>query len=83
MKPAQMIRAVAVLDLLITLPLALPVFADVYLVQLLSGFGLLDTPALPLPLPLTTSLFCNLAGVPGGWWKGAGRRARGQRGRAG
>lgn len=71
--PAAMIpwvRRIAVFDLIVTAPLALPVL-NVYVVAwLFSGFGLLGSPAVWLPLPLSTVLFCSLAGLLGILWNG-------------
>ncbi len=72
MNPQQWrwVRAVAVFDLIATGLLAVPVWSDHVLAWLLSGFGLLGSPADWLPLPLTTSIFLNLAGLLGVLWNG-------------
>lgn len=64
------VRAFAIFDLIITGSLAIPVLSDYVLAFLLSGFGLLGSPSALLPMPLTTMIFCNLAGVLGVLWNG-------------
>ena len=64
------IRAVAVFDLAVTLPMAVPGLSEVYLAWLLSGFGLLHSPAVWLPAPLTTAVFVVLAGILAVLWNG-------------
>jgi hypothetical protein len=65
------IRAVALFDLAATLPLAIPIFSGYWLALLFSGFGLAGSPSDHLPMPQTTLLFCNLAGILGVLWNGA------------
>ncbi|MGH8460053.1 MAG: hypothetical protein ACRESS_00455 [Stenotrophobium sp.] len=64
------VRRVAWFDLIVTAPLALPVLNDHVVALLFSGFGLLGAPAAWLPLPLSASLFCSLAGLLGILWNG-------------
>jgi hypothetical protein len=66
----RMVRMVALFDLLVTAPLALPELSNAWVALLLSGFGFLGSPSAWLPLPLTTSLFCVLAGILGVLWNG-------------
>lgn len=68
--PPRWIRAVAVFDLAVTLPLAIPWLSDFWVVLLLSGFGVTGQPAQWLPLPLSTSIFAVLAGVLAVLWNG-------------
>ena len=65
------IRAVALFDLAVTLPMALPGLSEVYAAWLLSDFGLLQSPAAWLPLPLTAAVFVVLAGILAVLWNGA------------
>lgn len=65
------IRAVAAFDLLVTLPMAVPGLSECYTAWLLSGFGLLQSPASWLPLPLSTAVFVVLAGILAVLWNGA------------
>lgn len=66
----QAVRAVALLDLAMTLPLVVPVLGERWLALLLSGFGLLgDTGAL-LPLSMAAVVGCHLSGVLGALWNG-------------
>lgn len=71
--PARMcaVRAVALFDLAVTLPLALPVLGAWWVAILLSGFGLLDHPRDYLPLTATMMVFVHLAGVLGALWNSA------------
>lgn len=64
------VRVVALVDLLFTAPLAIPEFSNAYVALLLSGFGLLGPASAYVPLPLTTSVFCVLAGILGVLWNG-------------
>jgi hypothetical protein len=65
------VRLVAVFDLLVTLPMAVPGLSEYYTAWLLSGFGLLQSPADWLPLPLSTAVFVVLAGILAVLWNGA------------
>ena len=67
------VRVVALVDLLFTAPLAIPEFSNAYVALLLSGFGLLGPASAYVPLPLTTSVFCVLAGILGVLWTGCRR----------
>lgn len=71
MRASSTIRLVAALDLLITLPLAIPIVAEIYVGLLFNGLGLLPTTPDLLPLSVSAALFCNLAGVLGVLWNGA------------
>lgn len=71
MNGATAVRAVAVLDFAVTLPMAIPVLGACWAALLLSGFGVLQAPGELLPLPLSTLLFLHLAGVLGALWNGA------------
>jgi hypothetical protein len=73
MKPPSLVRAFALLDLLVTAPLAIPALGAVWLRLLLTGGGLFDTPDGWMPTP-PVLLFAQLAGVLGACWNGA--RAR-------
>jgi len=64
------VRVVALVDLLVTAPLAIPEFSNAYAALLLSGFGLLGSASAYVPLPLTTSVFCVLTGILGILWNG-------------
>ncbi|HWU69324.1 MAG TPA: hypothetical protein VN046_10625 [Stenotrophobium sp.] len=64
------IRRIALFDLLITAPLALPVLNAYVVAWLFSGFGLSGAPQDWLPLPLSAALFCSLAGLLGILWNG-------------
>ncbi len=64
------VRVVAFVDLLATVPLAIPEFSNAYAALLLSGFGLLGDASAYVPLPLTTSVFCVLTGILGILWNG-------------
>ena len=65
------VRLVAAFDLLVTLPMAVPGLSEYYTAWLLSGFGLLQSPADWLPLPLSTAVFVVLAGILAVLWNGA------------
>jgi hypothetical protein len=65
------VRGVAAFDLLVTLPMAVPGLSEYYAAWLLSGFGLLQSPADWLPLPLSTAIFVVLAGILALLWNGA------------
>jgi hypothetical protein len=64
------VRMVALVDLLVTAPLAVPEISNVWAALLLSGFGLLGASSAYEPLPLTTSVFCVLTGILGVLWNG-------------
>lgn len=64
------VRVVALVDLLVTAPLAIPEISNAYTALLLSGFGLFGTASSYVPLPLTTSVFCVLTGILGVLWNG-------------
>ena len=64
------VRVVALVDLLLTAPLAVPEFSNAYAALLLSGFGWLGKASAYVPLPLTTSVFCVLTGILGILWNG-------------
>jgi hypothetical protein len=68
--PLRWIRAIALFDLAVTLPLAIPLLSDRWVALLLSGFGVTGTPAQWLPLPLSTSIFAVLAGLLAVLWNG-------------
>jgi len=68
--PLRWIRAVAVFDLAVTLPLAIPLLSDVWVALLLSGFGVTGQASQWLPLPLSTSIFAVLAGLLAVLWNG-------------
>ena len=73
MMPARMqrwVRWIALFDLAVTAPLAVPELSDRWVALLLSGFTLAGEPAQWLPLPLTTSVFSVLAGILGVLWNG-------------
>ncbi|HEY0973905.1 MAG TPA: hypothetical protein VGE57_05380 [Solimonas sp.] len=72
MNPQQWrwVRAVAVFDLIVTASLAIPVASEYVMAWLLSGFGFAGAASDWLPLPLTTALFLNLAGLLGVLWNG-------------
>lgn len=65
------IRAVALFDLAVTLPMAVPGLSEDYTAWLLSGFGLLQSPTDWLPLPLSAAIFVVLAGILAVLWNGA------------
>lgn len=67
----RVVRAVALFDLAVTLPLAVPVLGAWWVALLLSGFGLLDHPGDHLPLTATMMIFVHLTGVLGVLWNGA------------
>ncbi len=67
---ARWIRIVAIFDLIVTVPMAIPGLADHYTALLLSGFGLFGSPSAWQPLPLSTSLFVVLAGILAVLWNG-------------
>ncbi len=64
------VRLVAAFDLIVTLPMAVPILADTYVAGLLSGFGLFGDPAAELPMPQTASIFIVLAGILAVLWNG-------------
>lgn len=64
------VRWIALFDLAVTAPLAVPELSDRWVALLLSGFTLAGEPASWLPLPLTTSVFSVLAGILGVLWNG-------------
>ncbi|TJY64958.1 hypothetical protein E4T66_01660 [Sinimarinibacterium sp. CAU 1509] len=64
------VRVVATFDLIVTLPMAVPGLADVYVAGLLSGFGWFGDPAEGLPMPQTASIFIVLAGILAVLWNG-------------
>lgn len=64
------VRWVALFDLTVTAPLAVPALSDGWAALLLSGFMLGGEPAQWLPLPLTASVFCVLTGILGILWNG-------------
>lgn len=68
--PLRWIRAVAVFDLAVTLPLAIPLLSDYWVALLLSGFGVTGQFSQWLPLPLSTSIFAVLAGLLAVLWNG-------------
>lgn len=68
--PLRWIRAVALFDLAVTLPLAIPLLSDYWVALLLSGFGVTGQPSQWLPLPLSTSVFAVLAGLLAVLWNG-------------
>ena len=70
-KGRQAVRAVALIDLAVTLPLAVPVLGEHWLALLLSGFGLLDPSGAFLPLSMAALVGCHLSGVLGTLWNGA------------
>lgn len=73
MMPARMQRAVrwvALFDLAVTAPMALPELSERWVSFLLSGFGFAGDPAAWRPLPMTTSVFCVLTGILGVLWNG-------------
>lgn len=65
------VRWVAIFDLMVTAPLAVPELSARWVALLLSGFGLSAEPASLLPLPLTTAVFAVLAGILGVLWNGS------------
>ena len=64
------VRAFALLDLIVTGLLAVPLLSQHVLALLLSGFGVLGSPSQWLPFSTVTLVFCNLAGVLGVLWNG-------------
>jgi hypothetical protein len=64
------VKVFALMDLVVTGALAVPVLSAWVLALLLSGLGTQGAPSDWLPLPLTTMIFCNLAGVLGVLWNG-------------
>lgn len=64
------VRGVAVFDLIVTLPMALPVLANVYVAGLFSGFGLFGPVAAWLPMSPVASIFIVLAGILAVLWNG-------------
>jgi len=68
--PLRWIRAVALFDLAVTLPLAIPLLSDLWVALLLSGFGVTGQVSQWLPLPLSTSIFAVLAGLLAVLWNG-------------
>jgi len=64
------IRAVARFDLIVTVPMALPGLANVYVAGLLSGFGLNGDVGAWLPMSPVASIFIVLAGILAVLWNG-------------
>ena len=64
------VRIVALLDLVVTAPLAVPELSNAWAALLLSGFGFIGPASAYVPMPLTTSVFCVLAGILGVLWNG-------------
>ena len=69
------VRWIALFDLAVTAPLAIPELSDRWLALLLSGFTFAGEPAHWLPMPVTTSVFAVLTGILGVLWNGC-RAAR-------
>ena len=68
--PLRWIRAIALFDLAVTLPLAIPGLSDAWVALLLSGFTLTGDLSWWQPLPLSTSIFAVLAGLLAVLWNG-------------
>lgn len=64
------VRWVALFDLAMTAPMALPEISERWVSLLLSGFGFAGDPAVWLPLPMTAAVFCVLTGILGVLWNG-------------